>query len=298
MTSKNVYVISAVIFVLGFIAGGVTLSALRFFHETATAPYSGGCTQEAMICPDGSAVGRIGPNCEFAECPAIPPDPTYDNGITVVEPDPSYGVVCARDIRMCSDGSSVVRIGPRCEFAECPPILGQGSVCRSDSDCGIGYTCLDPSPVVRGGESNLRCWKKGMPTPICLSGDTRIETPNGDVSVKDIKKGMSVWTVDRTGKKIAAVVALTGKVFAPPGHKVAHIQLSDHRDIYVSPGHKVADGRKAGDLHAGDILQGATILSVNFIPYTEEYTYDILPEGETGFYFANGILLQSTIHEP
>jgi hypothetical protein len=27
------------------------------------------CTQEAKICPDGSAVGRTGPNCEFAACP-------------------------------------------------------------------------------------------------------------------------------------------------------------------------------------------------------------------------------------
>ena len=28
-----------------------------------------GCTMEAKLCPDGSAVGRIGPNCEFAVCP-------------------------------------------------------------------------------------------------------------------------------------------------------------------------------------------------------------------------------------
>ena len=27
------------------------------------------CTQDAKICPDGSAVGRISPNCEFAPCP-------------------------------------------------------------------------------------------------------------------------------------------------------------------------------------------------------------------------------------
>ncbi|OGI35991.1 MAG: hypothetical protein A2283_17385 [Lentisphaerae bacterium RIFOXYA12_FULL_48_11] len=27
------------------------------------------CTAEAKICPDGSAVGRSGPNCEFVECP-------------------------------------------------------------------------------------------------------------------------------------------------------------------------------------------------------------------------------------
>ena len=28
------------------------------------------CTLDAKVCPDGSAVGRTGPNCEFAACPA------------------------------------------------------------------------------------------------------------------------------------------------------------------------------------------------------------------------------------
>lgn len=27
------------------------------------------CTMEAKLCPDGSAVGRTGPNCEFSPCP-------------------------------------------------------------------------------------------------------------------------------------------------------------------------------------------------------------------------------------
>lgn len=27
------------------------------------------CTLEAKLCPDGSSVGRSGPNCEFAQCP-------------------------------------------------------------------------------------------------------------------------------------------------------------------------------------------------------------------------------------
>jgi len=27
------------------------------------------CTMEARLCPDGSAVGRAGPNCEFSPCP-------------------------------------------------------------------------------------------------------------------------------------------------------------------------------------------------------------------------------------
>jgi len=27
------------------------------------------CTADAKLCPDGSYVGRTGPNCEFAICP-------------------------------------------------------------------------------------------------------------------------------------------------------------------------------------------------------------------------------------
>jgi len=30
------------------------------------------CTEEAKICPDGTAVGRTGPDCTFAPCPSDP----------------------------------------------------------------------------------------------------------------------------------------------------------------------------------------------------------------------------------
>lgn len=30
------------------------------------------CTKEAKVCPDGTVVGRTGPNCEFTPCPEIP----------------------------------------------------------------------------------------------------------------------------------------------------------------------------------------------------------------------------------
>lgn len=33
------------------------------------------CTMEAKICPDGSAVGRSGPKCEFSPCPVTSPRP-------------------------------------------------------------------------------------------------------------------------------------------------------------------------------------------------------------------------------
>lgn len=31
------------------------------------------CTADAKLCPDGSAVGRSGPKCEFAACPTVKP---------------------------------------------------------------------------------------------------------------------------------------------------------------------------------------------------------------------------------
>ncbi len=35
------------------------------------------CTMEAKLCPDGSFVGRTGPNCEFAACPVPTIDPSW-----------------------------------------------------------------------------------------------------------------------------------------------------------------------------------------------------------------------------
>ncbi len=46
------------------------------FGIGAPSPGQKGCTMEAKICPDGSAVGRTGPNCEFAACPTATPTPS------------------------------------------------------------------------------------------------------------------------------------------------------------------------------------------------------------------------------
>jgi len=39
------------------------------FAEKSKQPIA--CTQEAKLCPDGSYVGRTGPNCEFTDCPTV-----------------------------------------------------------------------------------------------------------------------------------------------------------------------------------------------------------------------------------
>lgn len=48
------------------------LSTFKFTQSTnqpINNSSSSACTLEAKICPDGSSVGRTGPNCEFAPCP-------------------------------------------------------------------------------------------------------------------------------------------------------------------------------------------------------------------------------------
>jgi hypothetical protein len=43
------------------------------------------CREDAKICPNGSAVGRVGPNCEFAPCPDISPQGTI-KGVVLMGP--------------------------------------------------------------------------------------------------------------------------------------------------------------------------------------------------------------------
>jgi hypothetical protein len=43
---------------------------------TPTSSQEKACTTEAKICPDGTAVGRTGPNCEFTPCPTQGPSLT------------------------------------------------------------------------------------------------------------------------------------------------------------------------------------------------------------------------------
>ena len=58
----------AIIAVTGMIAAAVFGGVLAARSLTPTKQVA--CTLEAKLCPDGSAVGRVGQNCEFAPCPS------------------------------------------------------------------------------------------------------------------------------------------------------------------------------------------------------------------------------------
>lgn len=56
------------LFIVLFLA---VVGVLFMNAKSASAPAETACTADAMLCPDGTAVGRSGPNCEFAPCPTI-----------------------------------------------------------------------------------------------------------------------------------------------------------------------------------------------------------------------------------
>lgn len=130
--------------------------------------------------------------------------------------------------------------------------------------------------------------------PICLARDTKIATPSGDVAVQDLRSGDVVWTLVG-GARVAAPLIATGSTPVPATHEVVHLVLSDGRSVLVSPGHPTADGQRVGDLRVGEELDGARVASADRERYDGGFTFDIRPAGASGAYWANGVLLGSTL---
>ena len=137
--------------------------------------------------------------------------------------------------------------------------------------------------------------------PKCLSGNTLIDTPNGAVPVKELREGMLVWTEssdrDNSGARQRVTVLKTSRTKVQAGHEMVHLVLADGRELLASPGHPMADGRLLGTLSTGNLIDGVRIMSAQLVPYEEDFTYDILPSGDTNTYWANGILIGSTLTE-
>jgi hypothetical protein len=131
--------------------------------------------------------------------------------------------------------------------------------------------------------------------PICLTEGTLIDTPNGRVAVEGLKIGMTVWTTNVRGSRIAAPILAAGKVPIPPGYPLTRIILSDGRELTSAPGHPTIDDRTIGMLQPGDGLDGAVVTSSEEVISAGQFTWDILPAGGTGIYWGNGIPVKSTL---
>ncbi len=147
----------------------------------------------------------------------------------------------------------------------------------------------------QGEIANLQRTPSIATCPICLAIGTLIDTPAGPLPVQSLRVGTWVWTMNQAGMRTVQPLIQIGQTVVPATHHMVHLVLSDGREVWVSPGHPTTDGRVVGRLQAGDFLDGARILSVERVFYTGTATYDILPAGDTGAYWADGILLASTL---
>ena len=170
----------------------------------------------------------------------------------------------------------------------------------------FAYTAGQQSPagifqvagtIDRFGHIKLRSRTPGRPPPcpICLSEGALIATPAGERPVSRIRPGQLVWTAGRGGERVAAPLLEVASRPATPGQQIVSLVLDDGRRLLVSAGHPTGDGRRVGELRPGDRLDGARVVAAEPQPYTGAATWDLLPAGPTGQYWANGIRLGSTL---
>ncbi len=82
---------------------------------------------------------------------------------------------------------------------------------------------------------------------------------------------------------------------APPGHELVRAVLTDGRSVTASAGHPVRGGALLGELRAGDLLDGAAIERLESVDLPGSRTFDLMPSGPTRAYWADGVLLESTL---
>lgn len=143
------------------------------------------CTMDAKQCPDGSYVGRIGPNCKFKTCPG-----ETNPGEKVCTCTKIYKPVCAvPPMPKCPEGADVCPMmmpGPKTYSNECmmkcdnAKFLNEGK-CEHDSNRGItadkqfkGSTVFK----VKNGQVNLvsqGILHNGQSTTIDLNSKNKLE---------------------------------------------------------------------------------------------------------------------------
>jgi hypothetical protein len=199
------------------------------------------------------------------------------------------GEECPGTFPFCDNGT--------CGTAPCTSSsCGAGSCCDTEC-CSAGQLCC----VVPGGPTGPpRCVEPvndscppGCPNCPCASPDTPIATPSGERPISELRPGDLVYSVD--GSATVAVPIKSVNVNPVVGHYVLRIVLANAAVLEISAMHPTADGRTLAALGPGAELDHVKILSVEQVAYAHAHTYDILPDSDTGAYYAGGVLMGSTL---
>lgn len=177
------------------------------------------------------------------------------------------------------------------------PAVAPGPDARCMQECGPPVAREgDPPPPYRWFTADDAKNRESFGCPRCLDGSTAIATPRGEVRVDELSVGDIVWTESIDGARIEAPIVRTSRVPVPSSHRLVALTLADGRELRVSAGHPLALDGAIGDLAVGAMLEGAPVVSREEVAPERAFTFDILPAGATGRYWAGGVRLGSTLH--
>jgi hypothetical protein len=108
--------------------------------------------------------------------------------------------------------------------------------------------------------------------------------------------GDLVYSIDH-GSLAVVPIRLVHRQPVIGGHRVVELTLAHGATLWISPRHPTADGRRFSDLAAGDAVDGVRVIGARLVDYDQPFTYDILPDSDTGAYFAAGVLIGSTLSD-
>lgn len=131
------------------------------------------------------------------------------------------------------------------------------------------------------------------PTCKCAAAGTPIATPTGEVAIEALGPGDIVLSMHRGALRPVRLVAVHRERVR--NHVLVAVRLSTGRTVAMSPEHPTADGTRFAELAAGSMLGAVRVIAVERVPYTADFTYDLLPDSETATYVAAGVLVGSTL---
>ena len=167
---KKLYSIIGIAVILFFVGGVVAGS--YFYRDDIINFLSSkdeglvACAMDAKICPDGSSVGRVPPDCEFAECPVVAEKDYYQ----VLE-DKCNGSSCclssvqrmrennykeSDEYRNCPEGFMGNMLRCESSLKWCEPIK-KGTICTQDAALNFFGTGQGNDPCDRSCESDDDC---------------------------------------------------------------------------------------------------------------------------------------------
>ena len=272
----------------GFSGGGASGSGGAVAGASGSAG-AGGAAAGAGGSSAGAGGATCGNNCGFTCCGAECVNTSND-----INNCGACGTVCPGPGPFCNNG--------KCDKAPCQGVTCTGTTTCCESECcTAGQLCCN----VNAGASRTACTPAtdkgtcpvGCALCVCTAPNTPIATPSGERAISELNVGDLVYSVHH-GQLIAVPIILTNRVPVTGLHHMVEVRLSSGRVLSISPSHPTADGRTFAELAKGDALDGVGLDSVRRVPYTEAFTYDILPDSDSGTYFAGGVQIGTTLAPP